>query len=397
MKGLVIFRRHILSAVHCLERHAPGKPFHFTLQNFFKSNRGFGSRDRRRIKAMCYAWFRLGYSLKLSEKGEQVAWAHMVLNNEQGDWTAALLEAYDLPVTWFDTSLAERIKVLEDRFEFSYQDLFPSPDQTSPMLDPDHFLESQLEQPLLWFRLTGKSGGGHTQIETIRTEEGAIGVQIGTKLEEVPEWKNNIEIQDLSSQKIMHELLKEPFGMLWDCCAASGGKSLYLLDNQPNVQIMASDVRSNILSNLTTRTGRHQNRVWAAEIDMSDHFDTLTFRNRSGEKTIGKEEFDVILADVPCSGSGTWSRNPEFKYCFSFEQKIEQYNSLQRAIVRNVWPFLKPGGLLLYSTCSVYRIENEDVVDEFSKEVACDIAQMGYIEGYNLKSDTMFHAWIRKK
>ena len=70
----------------------------------------------------------------------------------------------------------------------------------------------------------------------------------------------------------------------------------------------------------------------------------------------------MIIADVPCTGSGTWGRTPEQLYYFE-DRKIEEYASLQKQIVTNVISHLAPGGYFLYITCSVFKKENEEAID----------------------------------
>ena len=99
----------------------------------------------------------------------------------------------------------------------------------------------------------------------------------------------------------------------------------------------------------------------------------------------------MIIADVPCSGSGTWARTPEQLYFFK-EDKIEYYNKLQKNILSGVIPFMKPGGSLLYITCSVFSKENEEVVNYIVENHKLKLVKMELITGYKEKADTLFVA-----
>jgi 16S rRNA (cytosine967-C5)-methyltransferase len=119
------------------------------------------------------------------------------------------------------------------------------------------------------------------------------------------------------------------------------------------------------------------------------------FKGTNGEwkrTKLKDQKFDIIIADLPCSGSGTWARTPEQMYFFK-QEKIEYYSSLQKRIVSNLYPYLEKGGLLVYITCSVFKNENEEVVDFILENFDnLRMAKMEILKGYHLKADTMFAA-----
>ena len=166
-------------------------------------------------------------------------------------------------------------------------------------------------------------------------------------------------VQDYSSQRIA-EFLKlttnnHPPTTVWDCCAASGGKAILAVDTLPRIQLTVSDVRASIIHNLKERfkeAGIRHYQSFIADLTTQYH---------------SSKQYDLVICDVPCSGSGTWGRTPEQLY-FITTEKIEYYASLQKSIVSNVAKAVKKGGYLLYITCSVYKKENEEVV-EFIKQI----------------------------
>jgi 16S rRNA (cytosine967-C5)-methyltransferase len=109
--------------------------------------------------------------------------------------------------------------------------------------------------------------------------------------------------------------------------------------------------------------------------------------------TIHHSPFDLIIADVPCTGSGTWSRTAEQLYFFD-EKKIDHYSGLQKKIIANVVRSLRPGGFLLYITCSVFKKENEEMIDYIEKEFHLQKLKMESLIGYDKKADTMFAALL---
>ncbi|MDQ7949858.1 MAG: RsmB/NOP family class I SAM-dependent RNA methyltransferase, partial [Pedobacter sp.] len=152
------------------------------------------------------------------------------------------------------------------------------------------------------------------------------------------------------------------------------------------VQLLVSDIRTNSLNNL-------QERFQLAGIKKYQlkQMDLL----QDNTQILHHYEFDGILLDAPCSGSGTWGRTPEMLYFFE-EYKIDNYVKLQKAIASNVIQYLKPGKPLIYMTCSVFKAENEDVVDYLIENFGLKLEQKELIKGYGQKADSMFVARLIK-
>jgi 16S rRNA (cytosine967-C5)-methyltransferase len=107
------------------------------------------------------------------------------------------------------------------------------------------------------------------------------------------------------------------------------------------------------------------------------------------------KKYNLIICDAPCTGSGTWGRTPEQLYFFK-EDKIDYYTTLQKSIVKNVSQSLSKDGMLLYITCSVFKNENEEVVNFLQKECALKLESMDYIKGFQKSSDTLFSALLTR-
>lgn len=137
-----------------------------------------------------------------------------------------------------------------------------------------------------------------------------------------------------------------------DCCAAPGGKTLVLAARHPHAKIVAADLSPKRLASMQRRIER--DGVTNVESVLAD----LTTPQRSGPF---EKPFDLILCDVPCSGTGTLARNPEIRQTLRPEDLPRQAQR-QRAILAAALPLLAPGGRIVYSTCSLEVEENEDIV-----------------------------------
>jgi 16S rRNA (cytosine967-C5)-methyltransferase len=160
--------------------------------------------------------------------------------------------------------------------------------------------------------------------------------------------KDQFHSQDEGSQ-LVAELLGHGKRIL-DCCAAPGGKTLVLRQNNPDAHILAYDVNAARLTSMRERL--------ASDLDSS----RTEFRVADASKLKDVDPFDRILCDVPCSGTGTLARNPEIRHRLQAKDLTRQADR-QCAILSNALRLLAPGGRLVYSTCSLEPEENEMVVE----------------------------------
>ena len=174
-------------------------------------------------------------------------------------------------------------------------------------------------------------------------------------MENAPGWApGRFEVMDLAVQSWAEELPKLENGLsVLDACCASGGKSLLLLEANPNIQLTATDIRENILRSYRGRLGNHTRTI-----------DIATKNWEEDAPLPGK--FDFILADVPCSGSGTWLRSPQHLADFSAEMLLE-FSEKQKKIVTNLSKQLEKNGKFMYVSCSIFEEENEKIVDFMEK------------------------------
>ena len=158
---------------------------------------------------------------------------------------------------------------------------------------------------------------------------------------------------------------------VWDCCAAPGGKTLMLARRLGVAEILASDVSAKRLALMSARLRRYgyAEGVRTVVADASGSVNAaISAKVNSVKNDAGLEGmFDLILCDVPCSGTGTLARNPEIRHRLRPEE-FERQAVRQCAILAGALARLAPGGRLVYSTCSLEQEENERVVDAVAAE-----------------------------
>ncbi len=366
-------------------------PLHRFLFSYFKQNKQMGSSDRRWATRYLYSFFRLGKALPKIEAIERLAIADFLCHNTP----SLIVESYLKELAPQQASpLVEKIDYIKKRYpKFKMEDVFVLHEQLSESIEKDKFLNSFFVQPNLFIRVKG------THIQAVKNQlkakdiavdevgENGLSIPNGTKLEDILPDLRLYQVQDLSSQKTGAYFMPAKYDYWWDCCAASGGKSLLLHDIEPNIELLVSDVRENSLTNLDERFQLAGIKKYHKKV-----IDLL----QNNDQTLHHYEFDGILLDAPCSGSGTWGRTPEMLYYFE-KYKIENYVKLQKAFAGNVIKYLKSGKPLIYMTCSVFKAENEDVVQHIEENFPVKLEKMELIKGYNDRADSMFVARFIKQ
>jgi 16S rRNA (cytosine967-C5)-methyltransferase len=308
-------------------------PFALYLKMYFAANKKHGSKDRKSISAICYDYFR-----KLS--------AH-----------------------------------------------FPLQNFISPEIDFPKFNKAHLQQPLLFVRARpGKKELVKASLEKAglffeTINEMTFALPNTSALQNIMVLNKDAVIQDLNSQALASLLQLIPITekplVVWDACAASGGKSILIKDCIPKAQLHVSDIRENILFNCEKRL--KEAGIQPASLQVVDI--TLPFDI--------KKQFDFIFADLPCSGSGTWGRTPENLVGFT-EKQLDYFTTLQAKMLHHLTPALKVGGHLLAATCSVYQNENEAQIEKLLTTGKFKLVAQQYFIGYEKQADTLFGALLQK-
>jgi 16S rRNA (cytosine967-C5)-methyltransferase len=173
------------------------------------------------------------------------------------------------------------------------------------------------------------------------------------KLRELSE-RGELYIQDEASQLVAEVVNAQPGDRVLDVCAAPGGKTTLIAERASNeATVMAMDVSPRRLATLERTTQLHQ--LKGIKVMLGDAGASLPFDSGS---------FDRVLLDAPCSGTGTLRHNPEIRWRLTNDD-ISQLAAQQKRFLMNAAVVVKPGGLLVYSTCSIETEENEEVVRDF--------------------------------
>lgn len=229
----------------------------------------------------------------------------------------------------------------------------------------EQFLSMQSSRPPLWLRLNRPAERGAAMAELAAVFEleqagDAISARGTRGIFELECYKSGaIEIQDLASQRISQRLATAPGERVWDACAGGGGKTLAAAARMDNRgALYASDIRADKLEELkrrTRRAGFHNVRtlVW-------DGSEPL----RLPKEIARHGGFDRVLVDAPCSSSGTWRRNPDARFR-ELGRDLQALLELQQRLLRHAAESVRPGGQLVYATCSWCVEENEAQIDAF--------------------------------
>lgn len=227
------------------------------------------------------------------------------------------------------------------------------------------FIQRQTQTPPLWLR-PQRDASAEQLLVTLQQEgvdvsltpERCLMARGGKGVGNTRSYKEGlVEIQDLASQQIAAAVAVTPGQKVWDACAGAGGKSLAIAAQLRNKgMLLATDLHNYKLDELKRRAKR-------AEI-----FNIRTFTwdasapLRLPREVAQQQGFDWVLVDAPCSSAGTWRRNPDARWRFN-EMDTRELIQLQRQILGYAAQAVRPGGALVYATCSWQVSENEAQVE----------------------------------
>ncbi len=379
---------YIQMALALIERYDGAMPLSAFLKQYYAQNKKHGSRDRKLISHLVYTYYRLGKYAATNQQ-QRLLLALFLCEPADSQWSVCLPEAWQ---QMMQASVAEKCSYLQTQaLPITPAAIFPWIDALSEGIEKEAFVWQYLQQPDLFLRV--RPSRMKKVVETLNTntiafeaEGNCLRVANGTKIDQLLTINKDVVVQDRSSQQVANlfsYFQEASVKKVWDCCAASGGKSILLIDTLPGIQLSVSDIRATILHNLRQRfaeAGIAQFQSFLADLS---------------QPLPVKQQYDAIICDVPCSGSGTWGRTPEQLSLFEITE-INRYAQLQATIAGNTIPHLKQGGCLLYITCSVFAAENEMNVNKLAEQHSLKLVTLEVFTGYQYKADTMFAALLQK-
>ncbi len=379
-----------------------GRPADRCLKDAFYANRQFGSRDRRLISETLFALLRWwGWLQHLAPPVFVEAWqgktgdryipitewhkclyAAWILENPAEIPAAADLWAEGIPEfadaeplnTNANASLTDKSKMLAPLLP---DGLILNPAQLLPDWAWEHFAVEEnlaVEQLLQWMQIRPPVWlrAQISDVEWLQKElasddiptsrhnllQYALKINISSgNLRQQGNFKaGDFEIQDLASQAVANICAPHPGEQWWDACAGGGGKTLHLAWlMQGKGSVLATDIRLHKLKELKLRARRAQ-------------FPNIRYKEWKGKAMpTFRGRFAGVLVDTPCSCSGTWRRNPNARWTTE-EDELAGFVQLQLQLLANAAQAVAPGGTLVYSTCSMFRAENQGVVEEFLRQ-----------------------------
>ena len=392
------FHSYINTSAKLIAKYKGEQPFAVFIKSFFAKEKKYGSKDRRQISSLCYNYFRLGFAMKDSSEEQKIIVATFLCEHAPSEFLQKISPELNEKINW---PLYKKFLLLKDQFLIT--DIFPFKNLLSQRVNIETYCLSILEQPFLFLRIrpqcrvTTLKKLEKSKLDCQLISEDCIQLSPGTNAEDFFSIDKEVVVQDYNSQQVLNYLQLNETTLFekgisaqglsaWDCCAASGGKSILLVDIlKQKIDLTVSDIRIGIVLNLHQRFKRadiKQYKYFIADIGNIQFAPPAT-------------NYQLIICDVPCTGSGTWGRTPE-QLCFFDESTVKEFNEKQKRIVINTVPHLKEGGIFVYITCSVFKQENEAIADFVADEFNLKLVHQEILMGTDKKADTMFVAVFKK-
>jgi 16S rRNA (cytosine967-C5)-methyltransferase len=345
------------------------------VSDFFRQHRTLGSRERHTLAETTYAVLRqrlLFQHLAQSGKGEMerrlvaLAWQgnegflRAALNDTEQQWLqqVSAVDRSALPEKLRHNLPEWLAEILKPALGDEFWPLVESMSAAAPLDLRVNTFKAKREVVQAAFKADG--------IEALPTPHSPIGLRIQGKpaLHKLDVFmRGDVEVQDEGSQLLALMLGAKRGEMVMDFCAGAGGKTLALGAEMRNTgRLYAFDTSGHRLASLKPRLARSGlSNVFPAQIAHE--------RDERIKRLAGK--LDRVLVDAPCSGLGTVRRNPDLKWRQT-PQAVEELRVKQALILASAARLLKPGGRLVYATCSLLDVENEDIARNFTAEHARD-------------------------
>ena len=358
----------IASVIEVLSLRQNSKyPVDQILTRYLRERRFIGSKDRRYITEMIFRICRnqLHYNELIGQEKPSpraLALADLVIHQQHSPEEMFVKEPYaPTPLNKQEREVLEKLQQPAEVSEAAQYNLQPEIFEKlqTTYADWSDLMQSLDQDPTVDLRAnTARNSREEVAaklkqqgLEAQLTKYSKYGLKLAKRgnIKNTGSWKSGvIDVQDEAAQIAVSLCASLNPAMALDYCAGAGGKSLALATIMGDrIKVTAFDVDRDRLDNLAPR----QKRLKLRKI--------TTTPNISGK-------YDLVMADVPCSGSGTWRRNPDQVWQLT-AARLKEYSTLQQQILQEATEFVKPGGHLAYMTCSIFPEENQNQLEEFLK------------------------------
>ena len=354
----------VAAAIDLLDTIIAGTPAERALTNWARGNRFAGSKDRAAIRDLVFDGLRRKRSSAARSGGTGGRGIMIGLLLERGDdlediFTGARYAPSPLTSEEATTCKAARQGTLPDPVALDYPDWLDDALRASlgddfaasmtslrgraPVVLRANLLKMTRAEAQVRLADEGVETRPHPASPTALEVEGAP-----RGLRQIPAFQDGwVELQDAASQAVADFAAERAQGpRILDYCAGGGGKALALAALTGN-EIVAHDADPRRMSDIPGRAGRAGAKIACR-----------------AARDLTPEAFDLVLVDAPCSGSGAWRRQPDAKWRLT-PDKLADLTRLQRDILAEASRYVRPGGDLIYATCSLLRTENEDQIAQF--------------------------------
>ncbi len=360
-----------------------GAPADVVLNSYCRARRYMGSKDRRAISELVYSVLRRRgqhvwrlQTAELAPTGRSLLVSHLALNDAgnlslfggQAEHAPSALSAMEsdavkrMPFDMNDAPMSAKMELprcleagLKARFGADLEAAMQALNEPATLdirsnpLKPISSLNDNLKEVYQDIEKSAYSPVGYH----IKNKVNISGSDLFRQ--------GHIEIQDEAAQLACYLVMASPGMSVVDLCAGAGGKSLLVSAQMQNRgQLYAFDVSGKRLTNAKPRFQRAGVRNIQTSVLPADAEE----RTRVLSGFAGKA--DRVIIDAPCSGTGTWRRNPDQRWRLT-EQSVRQFSDTQAALLQEGARMVRTGGRLVYMTCSLLPCENEEVITQFLK------------------------------
>lgn len=323
-----------------------GPPADAIVQRYFKTRRYAGSKDRRAVRELVYRAIR-----RSGERPESGRAAMLGVADDNAEVATLFDGAAHGPIARGEGEAGAQPSFLPPWIEA----------ELSSLVGPEEW-PSLLERAPLDLRI---NAARTTRDSMLAEFDGASPTPLSpwglrlppdTRVDDRPAFANGlVEVQDEGSQLIALACNPSSGQRIVDLCAGAGGKAVALAAAAPDAEIIAFDTNRPRLAQLPPRSERAGATVATRLLDGGREAEQLADL---------RDSCDLVLVDAPCSGSGTWRRNPEGRWRLTPE-RLARVAELQSRLLDLAAPLVKPGGALVYAVCSILSREGADQVGNF--------------------------------